>query len=411
MKLIKVMIGLLVMSIVLNACQKSTNNAVLYTKIHPKKSLNQELNNVDFQNKFTLIDFWATWCAPCIKGFDHLNELATNSDLSEKYNFIIISDEAEDKVSKRLSGRELKVISLIDSLNPKKNDCGFRGKTFSEFGICALPTAVILNNKGEEVWKGQARNLTVQNLKNLYQGKSMTSNENDTNKTPSKESSPTVTDTVKTKNYIFVSKRELEESNRSSTSADFSRFGVKGHPAKELLMKITGLNDYKFMIDESLSNNYFSIKYQNKSDAFTEEEHRRKVKELVLAQFNLKMDTVQLQKTFKTLKISDIDKLVQAKSIESDKSYHSGYDYDTEESKGVIVLINSKLEVLVKILNDYFEVPFIISDDYTDQTKYDFEIPYNRKEDILRILEDDYGLSFSQNEKEITVYNISKSEY
>jgi thiol-disulfide isomerase/thioredoxin len=32
---------------------------------------------LDFEGKYILIDFGASWCAPCIKGFPHLKELYT----------------------------------------------------------------------------------------------------------------------------------------------------------------------------------------------------------------------------------------------------------------------------------------------------------------------------------------------
>ncbi|MDR0812282.1 MAG: TlpA family protein disulfide reductase [Paludibacter sp.] len=52
--------------------------------------------SLDLSDKFICLDFWATWCGPCIKSFPHVN------DLAEKYKgeivFLAVSSEPEDKV-------------------------------------------------------------------------------------------------------------------------------------------------------------------------------------------------------------------------------------------------------------------------------------------------------------------------
>ena len=50
----------------------------------------------NLDNKFVLIDFWATWCGPCIQSFPHLNSLADK--YQGKIVFLAISDEKESTV-------------------------------------------------------------------------------------------------------------------------------------------------------------------------------------------------------------------------------------------------------------------------------------------------------------------------
>jgi|GEM_PF-5128824 len=405
MKIIQKFILLSILVSFALSCSKNDKNSILYDKIHPKKSLNQELSSIDFKNKFTIVDFWATWCAPCIKGFDHLNELANDSNLKKKYNFIIISDEEEKKIKRRLADKNYDFVSLVDSLDQQKNNCGFKGKTFKEFNICALPTAVILNTEGNEVWRGQTKELTVDKLNQLYGGKKEVKN---TSKTDSRTTSkvPKI-DTIQTADYVFLSAESEEESNRSSTAADFSRFAVKGHSTKDLLVKITNENDYKFNISDNLANRFFTLKYDSQADEKSEKDHRAIVFQLFLDNFGLVSDTIQKQIKYKEVNISDLKLIEEAKSIESEDSYHSGYDYDTNDEGGKIVIINSKLETLVKILNDYFDTAYILSQDIEDITRYDFVIPYDKQSEILEVLNNTYGLSFESKEMMTMVLNIS----
>lgn len=56
------------------------------------------------KDKLLLLDFWATWCGPCIASFPHLEKL------QEKYNddlqIIAISDEKVDIVNKFFEQRK-----------------------------------------------------------------------------------------------------------------------------------------------------------------------------------------------------------------------------------------------------------------------------------------------------------------
>ena len=51
----------------------------------------------DFEGKYVLIDFWATWCTPCIAGFPHLKELYAKYKEKGLVVLSISIDEAKDE--------------------------------------------------------------------------------------------------------------------------------------------------------------------------------------------------------------------------------------------------------------------------------------------------------------------------
>lgn len=100
-------------------------------------------------SKLTLIDFWATWCAPCREEFPHLNRL--NQQLSAQGLSVIgLTQE-----SVQVAADFLRKVSI-------EYPVGAAGERplQKQLGIKALPYAVLVNRSNVIVWRGQASTLS-----------------------------------------------------------------------------------------------------------------------------------------------------------------------------------------------------------------------------------------------------------
>lgn len=89
------------------------------------------------KGKKVLINFWATWCAPCKKEMPDL--LDAQEILSkENYVFLLVSDESEAQIIEFKKQSNYKFTFLRSS------------QSVSNIGIYALPTTFIYNEKGEK---------------------------------------------------------------------------------------------------------------------------------------------------------------------------------------------------------------------------------------------------------------------
>jgi|TARA_B100000287_G_scaffold314986_1_gene298564 thiol-disulfide isomerase/thioredoxin len=94
------------------------------------------------ENKILLLNFWATWCAPCIKEIPELIELKKKFKNNVEIYFLSVDSNVKKTVPKFL--RKNKLESLI-VFNDEKL------KVSSKFGVKVMPTTVIINKNFEEV--------------------------------------------------------------------------------------------------------------------------------------------------------------------------------------------------------------------------------------------------------------------
>ena len=111
-------------------------------KIEFKNSNNNIENLSSYKNKLILLNFWATWCAPCRKEMPHLDTLQSINKLENLKIFPInVGKEKVEKAEKFFL--ELK----IKNLNIYFDDTVELANLFSLRGI---PTSIIINKNGEE---------------------------------------------------------------------------------------------------------------------------------------------------------------------------------------------------------------------------------------------------------------------
>ena len=122
------------------------NNLVIHDK--PKKITNiifkdSNLQDVDLsknKGKIMVLNFWATWCAPCKKEMPSLEKLAQGLPQIDVYP---INMEPPNKLRVRDWLQDIGVVSLNTYYDPKLD----LAKTFKLIG---MPTTVLLDKDGNE---------------------------------------------------------------------------------------------------------------------------------------------------------------------------------------------------------------------------------------------------------------------
>ncbi|MFS4491831.1 TlpA family protein disulfide reductase [Maribacter sp. 2308TA10-17] len=92
----------------------------------------------DYKGKRILLNYWATWCKPCIEEMPSMVEAQTLLD-KENYVFLFASDQSVAKIKafQQKRGFDLNFVKFNGSLTSEE--------------ITALPATFIYNEKGEKV--------------------------------------------------------------------------------------------------------------------------------------------------------------------------------------------------------------------------------------------------------------------
>jgi thiol-disulfide isomerase/thioredoxin len=104
------------------------------------------------RGKVVLIDFWATWCGPCVTAIPHVQEL------HKKYadQGLVVIGHTDGSSQDLENFIKQKAITYIVSLGA---DIG------STWGVTGIPSVFILDVEGKVIWKGHPAELQESALK------------------------------------------------------------------------------------------------------------------------------------------------------------------------------------------------------------------------------------------------------
>ncbi len=98
----------------------------------------QAINLKEHQGKTIFINFWATWCKPCIQEMPFIEE-AQRTFQNENILFLLASSESAEQIEEFIS-------------NHNYNFNYVRIENSEEMNVQALPTTFIFNRKGDLVF-------------------------------------------------------------------------------------------------------------------------------------------------------------------------------------------------------------------------------------------------------------------
>jgi peroxiredoxin len=100
----------------------------------------------DYKGKIVILDFWATWCGPCLPEIPHLKSIYVRHPRSELQ---IIGISLDDKPEKLMQFVKQKNINWPQILQPK----GWDDSLTTKYNVAGIPRTYIIGRNGEIVAK------------------------------------------------------------------------------------------------------------------------------------------------------------------------------------------------------------------------------------------------------------------
>lgn len=120
-------------------------------------------------NYVFVVEFWATWCAPCVRAIPHLNQLWR--EFKDKGVIIVGQDiwDSDDAVAPfvKKMGNQMTYHVALDDKNPEQKKGAMAITWMQAAGLNSIPTVFIVNQQGRIAWIGNPENLNEQVLNEI----------------------------------------------------------------------------------------------------------------------------------------------------------------------------------------------------------------------------------------------------
>lgn len=336
----------------------------------------QEASIAEFTGKVIILDFWATWCSPCIKSFPELERLQFN--FKDQLQVITITDDSEKRIEQFLSKRKLAFPVVIDE----------KRELAKIFPHRIIPHTIVINKQGIVQAITSSSEITEDLIKkvmadekialpekldviNFDPSKLLSESDNFTYQitiAPFREGYPSFSD-LNRKEGVYKDRRIFATNLSAQTLFEIAfQFPVAVRTVVEVKDPLrldwsrkTAIC-FDLIVPEELADQRFDI-----------------MKQQLGAYFNLKAEVEERTKGVKVLRIPDKGQVLNLKTSDSESKTQVSYG-----GKG-LSMQNAPIGKLCEFLESELNLPVL---DETDlKAHYDLEIPWYN-ENPARIYEE-----------------------
>jgi thiol-disulfide isomerase/thioredoxin len=97
----------------------------------------------ELKGQVVLVEFWATWCGPCVAGIPHMNELNAKHS-GDGLRILSFTDESRSKVDRFQKSAKVPIEYTI----------GVGSTSSQTYRVTGIPHAFLIGRNGKLLWEG-----------------------------------------------------------------------------------------------------------------------------------------------------------------------------------------------------------------------------------------------------------------
>ena len=302
------------------------------------------------RGKVVVLEFWATWCGPCVGAISHLNELAEKFK-GKPVQFIAITAEDKATIEIFLAKRPIKAWIALDTNNAMNK----------AYAVTGIPHTVVLDKEGKIAAITYPTTLTEKPINDLLAGKKISLASDGGATVPAKtekETPPLFQVLIRPSNYT----------NAQGCGWGGGRMTATGYTVKEMLPMIFDTHDDRIITNASLSTGRFDfiVVQPRDSDATPE----ALMQEAVTLTFGLAAKRETNQVNAFVLKVKETNAPGLTASPTKAMSWHSG--------PGLMGGVGVSSQSIASFLENELGTPIVDETGLTSSCGYDVSLTWEQ---------------------------------
>jgi uncharacterized protein (TIGR03435 family) len=223
----------LVLALLAGACSKSAKGSrapeiTLETLLQAPQARLERLS--ELKGKVVVLEFWATWCDPCVEELPHMNGLE-DALAGKPVVFISISDEPKEKIESFLKNHAIKGWIAADAK-----------AAFEAFGVRGRPATFVIDAKGNLAGRTYPAFLRAEDILSVLAGKPL-------ERISGEEAVPAALGAPQQGGALLEARISPAAGKAMSFSAGEESFKGRGLEAGTLLAQAFGVNESRIILE------------------------------------------------------------------------------------------------------------------------------------------------------------------
>lgn len=335
------------------------------------------------KGKVVVLEFWATWCAPCVAEIPHLNQLSEEFR-DKQVQFISVTDEGEDIIAPFLKRQEMKSWIGLDTDR----------SAFEAYGVRGIPRTFLIDQEGIIAASLHPVGLSSDIIKKVIKGEKIERPKLSKPKTVENEGTDPIF-----KISIAPTEKRKWPSFGTGSSKGYRKLDAEGITLHQALSSAYDIPKTRILGPKTLLDSWYTISAKLPRDQF----------DLLLQQAlttSLQLRVSNEKKSVEVLVLTageDSAEKLKPSVMGSGGSMTSG-------GRGKIKTINGEISMLANSLEQVLER--IVEDGTGVEGKYDWELTYDKDDpnSVLAALKKQLGLQIRKEQREIEFLVVNDTD-